>query len=141
MRNEEISEAHMFLILPHESGEQAFLKVEQNLIDLDWQSVFEKMDLVYGNIQLPRLMMEFQTNLAPILSNMGMEKLFSGQGSRDFAGITPEWNEFRLDTLQHKTVQDYREGNRSSSSYSSFYVQNDAKQSCKIRSTILPVHL
>merc|ERR1719427_141064 len=104
VRNEEISEAHMFLILPHESGEQAFLKVEQNLIDLDWQSVFEKMDLVYGNIQLPRLMMEFQTNLAPILSNMGMEKLFSGQGSRDFAGITPQWNEFSLNTLQHKTV-------------------------------------
>ena len=34
----------------------------------------------------------------------GLKKLFSGRGSPDFSALTPNWNEFKLDTLQHKTV-------------------------------------
>ena len=35
---------------------------------------------------------------------LGLKKLFSGQGSSDFSPLTPRWEEFKLDTLQHKTV-------------------------------------
>jgi len=104
VRNEEISEAHMFVILPHETGEQAFTKVEQTLIGLDWEAIFERMDLIYGEVQLPRMKMEFSTNLAPVLHDMGMKKVFSGEENHDFAGISSNWRDMRLDTLQHKTV-------------------------------------
>lgn len=104
VRNEEISEAHMFIILPHETGEEAYTKVEQKLVELDWEAAFEKMDLVYGEVQLPRMKMEFSTNLAPVLADMGMKKVFSGEENKDFAGISPNWKDMKLDTLQHKTV-------------------------------------
>ena len=33
-----------------------------------------------------------------------INKLFSGNPSKDFSPITNSWNEFKLDTLQHKAV-------------------------------------
>jgi len=104
VRNEDISEAHMFIIKPNNPGEAAFLELEQKLAKLDWEDVFARMEPIYGEMQLPRMRLEFQTNLAPILSNLGLKKLFSGRGSPDFSALTPNWNEFKLDTLQHKTV-------------------------------------
>jgi len=104
IRNEEISEAHMFMIRPNHPGEQNFIQLEQKLAQLDWEDVFSRMEPIYGEIQMPRMKLEFQTNLAPILSKLGLKKLFSGRGSSDFAPLTPKWNEFKVDTLQHKTV-------------------------------------
>ena len=30
----------MFIILPHETGEEAYIKVEQKLVQLDWEVLF-----------------------------------------------------------------------------------------------------
>ena len=37
VRNEDISEAHMFIIKPNNPGEAAFLELEQKLAKLDWE--------------------------------------------------------------------------------------------------------
>ena len=34
----------------------------------------------------------------------GIRRLFSGNSSRDFSPLTERWQEFMLDTLQHKAV-------------------------------------
>eukprot|EP00092_Neocalanus_flemingeri_P064060 GFUD01077632.1.p1 GENE.GFUD01077632.1~~GFUD01077632.1.p1 ORF type:complete len:532 (-),score=119.38 GFUD01077632.1:340-1935(-) len=104
VRNEEISEAHMFLMLPTEKGKQAFEDLENKLPNLDFQHIFEKMEVVFGDILLPRMEMEFTANLGPLLSGIGINKLFSGNPSEDFSPITDSWREFKLDTLQHKAV-------------------------------------
>jgi len=104
VKNEEISEAHMFLILPHGEGEDEYNKLENTFHTLNWEEVFKRMEPVYAGVQVPRMKIEFQTNLAPILADMGLEKLFSGRGNPDFSPLTPKWDEFSIDTLQHKTV-------------------------------------
>jgi len=121
VRNEEISEAHMFLILPNQPGEEAFLEVENRLTTLDWEDVFQRMQPVYGEFLLPRIKMEFQTNLAATLANLGLKKLFSGRGSRDFSPLTDQWDKFKMDTLQHKTVLKITEkGTEAAASTSAF---------------------
>jgi len=104
VRNEEISEAHMFLMLPTVKGKEAFESLENKLPTVDFQEIFQKMEVVFGDILLPRMEMEFTSNLGPFLSEIGINKLFSGNPSEDFSPITDAWREFKLDTLQHKAV-------------------------------------
>merc|ERR1719186_937688 len=104
VRNEEISEAHMFLMLPTRKGKEAFETLENQLPNLDFEIFFEKMQPVFGDILLPRMEIEFTANLGPYLSGIGISKLFSGNPSEDFSPITDSWREFKLDTLQHKAV-------------------------------------
>lgn len=104
VRNEEISEAHMFLMLPTKTGRDAFEDLERKLPSLNFEEIFEKMEVVFGDILLPRMEMEFTANLGPFLSGIGINKLFSGNPSEDFSPITDSWQEFKLDTLQHKAV-------------------------------------
>lgn len=35
---------------------------------------------------------------------LGIHKLFSGETSKDFSPLTSQWEDFVLDTLQHKAV-------------------------------------
>lgn len=104
VRNEEISEAHMFLMLPTKKGKRAFETLESKLQTLNFQEIFEKMEVVFGDVLLPRMEMEFTANLGPFLSGIGINKLFSGNPSEDFSPITDSWRKFKLDTLQHKAV-------------------------------------
>jgi len=104
VKNEEISEAHMFLILPSKEGKQEFEMLERKLLSLDFPDIFERMGVVFGDILLPRMELEFSANLGSFLSTIGINKLFSGNPSKDFSPITNSWNEFKLDTLQHKAV-------------------------------------
>ncbi|XP_023328503.1 serpin B4 isoform X2 [Eurytemora carolleeae] len=121
IRNEEISEAHMFFVLPTREGEEEYKNLEQKMTNMDWEDVFNRMDQVYGEIQIPRMKMEFQANLAPTLSNLGLKKLFSGRGSLDFSPLTPRWDQFKLDTLQHKTILKITEkGTEAAASTSAF---------------------
>jgi len=103
-RNEEISEAHMFLIRPTRPGLEAFQALEQAFTALQFQDIFQKMEPAYAEIELPRMTMEFQANLKHVLADIGIHKVFSGNSSRDFSPFTEAWDRFSLDTLQHKAV-------------------------------------
>jgi len=104
VRNAEISEAHMFLLLPTRSGQQAFEELESTLVGTDFQDIFSRMKPVYGDLELPRMRLEFQDNLKPTLEKLGINRLFSGQPSQDFSPLTDDWDQLKLDTLQHKAV-------------------------------------
>jgi len=104
VRNAEISEAHMFLILPTTPGQKAFEDLESSLVGADFEEIFNKMKPVYGDLELPRMRLEFQDNLKPTLEKLGIHRLFSGQPSQDFSPLTDDWKELKLDTLQHKAV-------------------------------------
>jgi len=104
VRNEEISEAHMFLIRPIEDGQEAYETLESKFTSLHFQDVFQKMEPAYAEIELPRMKMEFQANLKDYLADIGIHSLFSGNASRDFLPLTEQWQDFVLDTLQHKAV-------------------------------------
>jgi len=104
VRNEEISEAHMFLILPTEQGEEAFEGLEAKLPSLNFEQIFDAMEVVFGDVLLPRMEIEFSANLGPHLAQIGIRKMFSGNPSEDFSPITDSWEQLRLDTLQHKAV-------------------------------------
>merc|ERR1712025_909286 len=104
VRNAEISEAHMFLILPTTPGQKSFEDLESSLVRADFEEIFNKMKPVYGDLELPRMRLEFQDNLKPTLEKLGIHRLFSGQPSQDFSPLTDDWRELKLDTLQHKAV-------------------------------------
>ena len=94
----------MFLILPTTEGKEAFEAVERKLQIINFQEVFDRMGVVFGDILLPRMEMEFSANLGPFLADLGINKLFSGSPSRDFSPLTDSWQEFKLNALQHKAV-------------------------------------
>merc|ERR1719244_1936951 len=104
IRNEEISEAHMFLMLPTEKGRKEFEELEAKLPSLNFEEIFDAMDVVFGDVLLPRMEIEFSANLGPHLAQIGIRKMFSGNPSEDFSPITDSWQQLRLDTLQHKAV-------------------------------------
>jgi len=104
IRNEDISEAHMFLLLPTKTGQEAYQELESKFLTANFEDLFQKMEPVYAEIELPRMKMEFQTNLKGALKDIGINKLFSGQPSQDMSPLTDEWSQLKLDTLQHKAV-------------------------------------
>jgi len=104
VRNEEISEAHMFLMMPTKTGKEAYEELETKFLTLNFEDIFQKMEPNYAQIELPRMQMEFQSNLKKVLEDIGIHKLFSGKASRDFEPMTEAWSQFKLDTLQHKAV-------------------------------------
>lgn len=103
-RNEDISEAHMFLMLPTKTGKEAYEELESRFLTTNFEELFQKMEPVYAEIELPRMKMEFQSNLKTVLEDIGISKLFSGKPSPDFEPLTEDWSELKLDTLQHKAV-------------------------------------
>lgn len=74
-KNEDISEAHMFLILPSKEGKQEFEKLEKKLLNLNFPDIFERMGVVFGDVLLPRMELKFSTNLGSFLSSIGISKL------------------------------------------------------------------
>ena len=71
VRNEEISEAHMFLILPSHEGQEEFEKLEKTLLTLDFPDIFDRMGVVFGDVLLPRMELKFSTNLGSYFSQIG----------------------------------------------------------------------
>jgi len=104
VRNEDISEAHMFLMLPTKTGQAAYQELESKFLTTNFEELFQKMEPVYAEIELPRMKMEFQTNLKGVLKDIGINKLFSGDPSQDMSPLTDDWSQLKLDTLQHKAV-------------------------------------
>jgi len=102
--NEEISEAHMFLMRPSEEGEAAFEELERTFATLDFNDVFQKMEITNAGLELPRMKLDFSANLKTPLEDIGIHKLFSGETNKDFSPLTSQWEDFVLDTLQHKAV-------------------------------------
>ena len=110
----------MFLMMPTKTGKEAFEELEKKFLTLNFEDIFQKMEPAYAEIQLPRMKMEFQSNLKKVLEEigndfnilnakvnnklLGINKLFSGKPSRDFEPLTSAWDQFKLDTLQHKAV-------------------------------------
>merc|ERR1711981_951236 len=76
VRNEEISEAHMFLMLPTSQGKTAFEELEAKLPNINFEEIFQKMEVVFGDILLPRMEIEFTANLGPYLEGIGITKMF-----------------------------------------------------------------
>jgi len=102
--NEEISEAHMFLMRPSQEGEAAFEELERTFASLDFEEIFQKMEITNAGLELPKMKLDFSANLKPALQDIGIHKLFSGETSKDFSPLTSQWEDFVLDTLQHKAV-------------------------------------
>ena len=71
-KNEDISEAHMFLILPSKEGKQEFEMLERKLLNLNFPDIFVRMGVVFGDILLPRMELKFSTNLGSFLSSIGI---------------------------------------------------------------------
>ena len=71
VRNEEISEVHMFLILPSHEGKEEFEKLEKTLLTLDFPDIFDRMGVVFGDVLLPRMELKFSTNLGSYFSQIG----------------------------------------------------------------------
>lgn len=61
----------MFLILPSKEGKQEFEMLERKLLSLDFPDIFERMGVVFGDILLPRMELEFSANLGSFLSTIG----------------------------------------------------------------------
>ena len=77
VRNEEISEAHMFLMLPTKEGKEAYEELERKFLTLNFEEIFQKMEPAYADIELPRMKMEFQSNLKEALQNIGMTDILA----------------------------------------------------------------
>ena len=71
LNNSGISEAHMFLMLPTEESPAAYANLETTFATLDFEEVFQKMEPVYAEIEMPRMKMEFQTNLKEVFEDIG----------------------------------------------------------------------
>ena len=61
----------MFLILPSNEGQEEFETLEKKLLTLDFQDIFDRMGVVFGDILLPRMELKFSTNLGSYLSTIG----------------------------------------------------------------------
>ena len=61
----------MFLILPSKEGKEEFEMLERKLLSLDFPDIFERMGVVFGDILLPRMELEFSANLGSFLSTIG----------------------------------------------------------------------
>lgn len=101
---EDISEIHMFVILPTVAGEAAFTQLESTLPDLNFQDLFSRMEPTYADFELPKMKLEFSANLKESLESLGITRMFSGRPHHDFSMITADWRNFKMDTLQHKAV-------------------------------------
>ena len=77
VRNEEISEAHMFLMLPTKEGKEAYEELEKKFLTLNFEEIFQKMEPAYADIELPRMKMEFKSNLKKALENIGMTDILA----------------------------------------------------------------
>merc|ERR1712107_271433 len=98
-------------------GEAAFEELERTFASLDFEEIFQKMEITNAGLELPKMKLDFSANLKPALQDIGIHKLFSGETSKDFSPLTSQWEDFVLDTLQHKAVQDHRARYRSCCSY------------------------
>ena len=47
------------------------MKLEKKLLTLDFQDIFDRMGVVFGDILLPRMELKFSTNLGSYLSKIG----------------------------------------------------------------------
>ena len=65
----------MFLILPTEQGEEAFEGLEAKLPSLNFEQIFDAMEVVFGDVLLPRMEIEFSANLGPHLAQIGHLKV------------------------------------------------------------------
>lgn len=64
----------MFLIRPTEEGPDAYNELEAKFTALQFQEIFQLMEPAYGEIELPRMKMEFQANLKDALQDIGVRR-------------------------------------------------------------------
>ena len=87
--NEEISEAHMFLMRwlsfskyftikqdlfsprPSQEGKAAFEELERTFASLDFEEIFQKMEITNAGLELPKMKLDFSANLKPALQDIG----------------------------------------------------------------------
>ena len=69
----------MFLMLPTKAGEAAYQELESKFLTTNFEELFQKMEPVYAEIELPRMKMEFQTNLKGVLKDIGRHCIFLNQ--------------------------------------------------------------
>ena len=61
----------MFLLMPTNEGKEAFEAIEKKFSSFNFQDIFQKMEPYYADIELPRMKMEFETNLKESLEKIG----------------------------------------------------------------------
>ena len=63
----------MFLMMPTKTGKEAYEELESKFLTLNFEEIFQKMEPVYAEIELPRMKMEFQSNLKKVLEDIGID--------------------------------------------------------------------
>ena len=63
----------MFLMMPTKTGKEAYEELESKFLTLNFEEIFQKMEPVYAEIELPRIKMEFQSNLKKVLEDIGID--------------------------------------------------------------------
>jgi serine protease inhibitor len=59
-------------MMPTKAGKEAYEELESKFLTLNFEEIFQKMEPVYAEIELPRMKMEFQSNLKKVLEDIGI---------------------------------------------------------------------
>lgn len=92
----------MVLFLPDEDSDLGAFSQELN--EKNWSAWLDNFDKKEGTVMLPKFKMEYEANLNPALSALGMGIAFEG-GKADFSKMVAQGvnNELKISQVKHKT--------------------------------------
>ena len=65
----------LFSPRPSQEGEAAFEELERTFASLDFEEIFQKMEITNAGLELPKMKLDFSANLKPALQDIGEMKL------------------------------------------------------------------
>ncbi len=93
----------MVILLPKQNSSLA--ELQRNLTADNWEQWMTQFRTQQGSIQIPRFKLEYDVELVPILSQLGMGNAFGGQAN--FSGISQIPTE--ISEVKHKTFVEVNE--------------------------------
>ena len=76
----------LFSLRPSQEGEAAFEELERTFASLDFEEIFQKMEITNAGLELPKMKLDFSANLKPALQDIGeleqrmiFQELFSSE--------------------------------------------------------------
>ena len=61
----------LFSPRPSQEGEAAFEELERTFASLDFEEIFQKMEITNAGLELPKMKLDFSANLKPALQDIG----------------------------------------------------------------------
>ena len=61
----------LFSTRPSQEGEAAFEELERTFASLDFEEIFQKMEITNAGLELPKMKLDFSANLKPALRDIG----------------------------------------------------------------------